>query len=348
METITNIKNPKGKIKILEVNFNLKSKKDSNKKVLILAVFRHKGEKLVYSTRHKIEPKYWEDKKQKPKISYPLYKSINNDLEQIKNHITEIINSNHEIAISDLKMQLDIKLNRIIEPEQNHQINFIHCFQDHIKKMIQIEYDHKYNYRTIQKFKTVLRNLFKYKGYNIEFSEILNYKDIEFPFDEIDLEFKEKYMKFRYEFTGAKSQNTLNTEIVIISKILETSYIEKLHQNTIFQNEKFKISRVDTSKLALTEEDLELLSNFDFSFNKRMERVIDWFLISCYTALRWSDFSKIEPEHIIKDEEEYYLRKLTYKTSTDVYIPIDHKFLNLIKNMIIKVLTLQTRNLTEF
>ena len=62
-----------------------------------------------------------------------------------------------------------------------------------------------------------------------------------------------------------------------------------------------------------------------------MERVRDWFLISCWSALRWSDFSILNPEHIIKDGDDCYLNKFNEKTNKEVFVPIDKRLYEMLE-----------------
>jgi len=47
------------------------------------------------------------------------------------------------------------------------------------------------------------------------------------------------------------------------------------------------------------------------------------FLIGCNTALRFSDFTNIQPENIIKNDSGTFLKMTTYKTGQKVEIPLN-------------------------
>lgn len=73
------------------------------------------------------------------------------------------------------------------------------------------------------------------------------------------------------------------------------------------------------------------LYRHDFSGNKRLERVRDLFVFGCCVGLRYSDFSRIRPENIIKDGIDYFVKVTTQKTSERVIIPAHPMALEILK-----------------
>lgn len=76
---------------------------------------------------------------------------------------------------------------------------------------------------------------------------------------------------------------------------------------------------------ALTSDQLKALEVIDRSELPKhhiREFIVDMFLFSCYTGLRYSDVSAITKEHIHKDAHGYVLQKTTIKTGIDVTLPL--------------------------
>ena len=307
----------KGKSKTHEVRFNLKSLADNNKATLISAVFRYDNQRLVYSTQHKIEPKKWSARSQRPLPSYPLYHDVNDDLKLISDAVIKIYSDNKENPLStdDFKKRLDIVLGRVkIEPEKQ-TIDFIDYLQSHIDIL---KSGNEKNRRTAQKYATLLCNLKKFRPGKISF-------------ESIDVKFKDDYIHWRYDNTNAESQNTINKDFAALKNILKLSLKGKLHTNNIFSEDDFQVKTVKTGIFALNENEVERLYQFDFSDNQRLERVRDWFLISCWCALRWSDFSTLKPENIIKDDGDFFLKKNNIKTGELVYVPVDERLYQMLE-----------------
>ena len=88
----------KGKVKTPNVHFSLKQP-NSKKSTLIRAVFRYEAGKLVYSTKHKILPSYWNKKKEVPHNLYKdrkpaQYAILQEDLREIEKRILEVHTAN--------------------------------------------------------------------------------------------------------------------------------------------------------------------------------------------------------------------------------------------------------------
>lgn len=78
--------------------------------------------------------------------------------------------------------------------------------------------------------------------------------------------------------------------------------------------EEFKIKVPPTVSTSLTEKEITLLYEFDFSENKRLERIRDLFVLACHTSLRFGDVTRLQLEHINIDEERINI--VSQKTST--------------------------------
>lgn len=307
----------KGKVETNEVRFNLKSIAEKNKPTLISAVFRYSNQRLVYSTQHKITLNHWNVEKQRPRPNHPFYHDVNDDLNKISDAILKIHVDTKEkqLSVDDFKKRLDIVLGRVkIEPEKQ-TIDFIDYLQSHIDIL---KSGNDKNRRTAQKYATLLCNLKKFRPGKISF-------------ESIDVKFKDDYVKWRYANTNAESQNTINKDFAALKNILKLSLKGKLHTNNIFSEDDFQVKTVKTGIFALNENEVERLYQFDFSDNKRLERVRDWFLISCWCALRWSDFSTLKPENIIKDDGDFFLKKNNIKTGELVYVPVDERLYQMLE-----------------
>lgn len=79
----------------------------------------------------------------------------------------------------------------------------------------------------------------------------------------------------------------------------------------------------------LNENDLNKLIALDFTNKPNLERIRDLFLIGCYTGLRYSDFSEIQPANIAKDGNQQYLNIRTQKTDERVVIPLKPKVIEI-------------------
>ncbi|MEJ7685057.1 MAG: site-specific integrase [Segetibacter sp.] len=65
----------------------------------------------------------------------------------------------------------------------------------------------------------------------------------------------------------------------------------------------------------------EVLYNYDFSNDKRLEKVRDLFVFGCYVGLRFTDYSTIKEENIVNVDNDLFIKVITQKTKELVIIP---------------------------
>lgn len=117
------------------------------------------------------------------------------------------------------------------------------------------------------------------------------------------------------------SLNYVGTLLKDLKVMLKQSHIDGLHQNTIYQNPKFKKLVEDVDNVYLSDEELTTLYSLDLTNNERLDRVRDLFLIGAYTGLRFSDFSDLRPENITHNGR--ILTRKAIKTNGLVAIPLN-------------------------
>jgi integrase len=100
--------------------------------------------------------------------------------------------------------------------------------------------------------------------------------------------------------------------------------------NLSFRHSKFTYSEGETYAIYLTQEEIVTLYDFDFSNNKRLERVRDLFVFGCLTGSRFSDITTIQPENFQRHGKELYIHKITQKTKELVVIPCDEIVTNIL------------------
>ena len=71
--------------------------------------------------------------------------------------------------------------------------------------------------------------------------------------------------------------------------------------------------------------------NEDLKENSKLERVRDTFIVGCFTGLRFSDFTKLQPQHFKKIGDVEVLEIVTQKTNQKVTIPIHPKVQSILK-----------------
>lgn len=124
----------------------------------------------------------------------------------------------------------------------------------------------------------------------------------------------------------------------IMKAALRYSVDDNLSSNQVFLNKNFITrSRVDVKTgIYLNNSDIKKLESIQFESYSTYDKVRDLFLIGCYSALRFSDYSNISIDNLVVYSIDGCRRvalsiKQT-KTKNDVLIPIlTHKFEDIIK-----------------
>jgi integrase len=161
------------------------------------------------------------------------------------------------------------------------------------------------------------------KNYNNTFNHLKDFERVKkkrIDFDTIDLDF---YHNLNDYLTNSKqhSINTIGGIIKIVKTVLNDATDRGVNTNLSFMSKRFKVITQKTDNVYLTEDELNELYHLDLSHTPRLERVKDLFLIGCFTGLRFSDFSKIQPKNI----QGGYIHIETQKTGEKVVIPLHPK-----------------------
>ena len=112
--------------------------------------------------------------------------------------------------------------------------------------------------------------------------------------EEIDIDFYNSLLQYCNQI-GFRT-NTTGSVIKRIKAVLHTAFEEGISKNTIFQSNNFKAVKEKVYNIYLTSEELKKL--IDLPLSGTYEKYRDVFLIGCYVAQRYSDYSRISPEHI--------------------------------------------------
>ncbi len=84
----------------------------------------------------------------------------------------------------------------------------------------------------------------------------------------------------------------------------------------------FKLSFPSSNREYLTREELTSINSIDFGYNKTLDAVIDIFMFSCYTGLRFCDAMELTLDNIMIINDEQHIRVDQIKTNERREIPL--------------------------
>lgn len=289
---------------------------DAKAETSIFARITYEAGPFKYYLPEKIKPQYWNNNLQRAARvkDFPEYSEFNARLDNlekvIKDSYRKYLNDhNNEIpSLIAFKDVLDYALGKKMVTKWT----FLDFFKDFIARCDRGE-------RISPKTKKVT-----VKGTNKGYTVVLNHLE-EFQltysrkidFETIDLVFYNDYLK--YLTNKAKlSLNTIGNHVKHIKTVLREARSRNINVNPNFESEYFTKPSEETDSVYLNQSELDALLSIDLSSNIRLEKVRDLFIVGCYTGLRYSDYSVIEPGHI----KDGFIVKKQQKQGKEVVIPV--------------------------
>lgn len=149
-------------------------------------------------------------------------------------------------------------------------------------------------------------------------------------FNSIDIDFYKDFNSFM-----AKEKDyapaTMGKHVSTLKTFLREATENGINTNLKFQSKAFKVVETESDSIALNEDELNAMYQFDLSNNTRLEKVRDLFIVGANTGLRFSDFTDIKPENIKRDGKDFILDIIQYKTKNQVIVPLSKIALEILK-----------------
>ncbi|MCF8238274.1 MAG: site-specific integrase [Saprospiraceae bacterium] len=301
------------------VRFYLKTSKGSNPERLILLYYTYNGNRFKYSTGLSVHPDQWNPDKQQvreiAKFDISLSRQYNERLRELSRTVEKIqlerLNQGEIITPDELRAELNNIAGRSKESKAKGLFAFIEEFID------TRDASPKYKVESIKVYRALYGKMTEYAK---------SKRKARLDFTDITPEFWVSLRDFLYNL--GLSENTVHKQITTLKTLLnaakESTYYgeEATKAYLIPSTRKIGVSKEAVQKIYLNMDELKHLYDMDLSNNERLDRVRDLFLIGAFTGLRFSDFTRIHPDHITKIDGQDVIRIDTKKTGERVVIPI--------------------------
>ncbi|MFZ1514078.1 MAG: site-specific integrase, partial [Saprospiraceae bacterium] len=163
-----------------------------------------------------------------------------------------------------------------------------------------------------------------YKGFLTQWIEFEKVRNTRFKWEDISQGLYDDFTQF---FRSKNyTQDTTGRMIKHFKVIIQAALIDKLHNSKVHREPYFKTLSSKIDNIALTQEELTKLEKLNLMDKPGFEKARDIFLMGCYTALRFSDLKRLNPEYIHGDQIDIP----TQKTKKRVIIPISPKLRKLL------------------
>ena len=236
--------------------------------------------------------------------------------------------------LEDIRLNIDERVlgGRGVTPEQVrkivHDIVYSECIAREQKNLSVESYLRTYLEQAEKGVRKTQKGLNFSKGTVKSIRTVLNLmvdfqskSDRVYSFDDIDYEFRTKFMDFLYNERGY-NVNTAAKCLNILVTVLAAAEAEGLHANRKCLGRQFKAKRIEVDSVYLTREELVALVHADISHMSRNHEVArDVFMVGVYTAQRVSDYNNIGPENIIRSADGGVVINLRQK-KTGVWVSV--------------------------
>ncbi|RHK09291.1 site-specific integrase [Bacteroides fragilis] len=271
-------------------------KKSLNKKGMALVQVEAylNRKKKYFSTKVYLSPDQWDFKKRMVK-NHPNADAINHMLYEFMAEIEKkelgLWQQGKQISLDSLKNSME---------NQDDSTSFIAFFRNEIAKSSLKESTKRNHLSTLE----LLRS---YK------------KDV--SFSELTFEFISSFDHYLQQ--KGYHTNTIAKHMKHLKRHINVAINKEYMEIQKYAFRKYKIKSVENNHTHLSPEELGKIESLELGgrFTK-LEKTKDAFLFCCYAGLRYSDFTNLSPENIVKMHQETWLIYKSVKTNTEVRLPL--------------------------
>lgn len=300
--------------------------KDGKKSVsAIEAIVSISGKKFKYATGISVNPNFWISDSHRAKYSkkYPDGKQINEKLDELTEHINEVI-SFYRFKQAPTPAEFRKKVKDRVKGVTGEKIQLRAYIEDYIETK-------GYKYETQKKYITTINKIAKYEK---KYRKTVYLQDI-------DIDFYNHFRAWFYSLINPKtekpySRNYFGSLVKVLKKVLTHANESGHHKTDAHKHSQFIIEAEPAETIYLTTEELMKIHRLNISREsvreiypkikeqnltrkiKGMEKARARFLIGAFTGLRVSDFNNLDETDI----SGKFLKVTTRKTSKPVIIPI--------------------------
>jgi hypothetical protein len=331
-----------------KINFIVKSKIKGQPATVYLRYSDIRGVDFITATPEKIFPEYWSNESQsfKQRIVYSNLFTEEQKTE-IENRFTELrsLVTNERTLLKGNPVTKEW-LKALIEKSYNKQTPGTENLNQYIKRFIEEAESGKrlcfngntkkaYSSGTLRSYRDFQRSFNLYQGIYEEPKRKTNKKEEPkrpfkpLNFDDITIDFYNDFMQFFYDRNcGA---NYVGKHIKTLKTLLRQSRDEGHHNNTEVERKAFKAISEPSESIYLNESELNKLYTLDLSEAKHIEVARDVFLCGCYTAQRYSDYSRINKDMVKTYSGNKVIELIQQKTGEKCIIPIRPELESILK-----------------
>lgn len=300
-----------------------------NKLVKVQILFTvGRGNQFYVDSQYLVLTDVWDSKRQSVKSRYAFTddfteqqgRELMKNLSELRSFILGEMAKDPEHAMTKTKLEKIVySFHHPRSASSGRGIRSRESLTDYIARYVhEMEAGTRLNIHKLRYGASTIKN---YKGFIIQFDEFCKAKRKQFDFGDIDLKFYDDLVAW---FTAKDySINTIGRHVKELKIIMRAAREEGLHDNGAIESRKFRVLTADVENIYLTESEIRAIAALDLSGDKHKDIARDVFLVGCYTAQRFSDYSTINEGNIRTLESGQRVIDLKQqKTGNHVVIPV--------------------------
>jgi len=262
--------------------------------------YGHNSKTVLFPTNVKIKPIYWNGDPDQPiRRGMDGYTTANKTILGVKSIINKISGELTEKEIEPTVEAVRNKYEQRKEDKNPRPETFFDLYEEFIR---------------ISESQKSQGTIIAYKACLMRLKESASKKRDNPSLDQVDLKFCDDFINYLFKID--LFNNTVGKHIKNLKVFLH--YLEKRGYELNVNTKDLKILKEKVPIIFLTQEEFNQFYDYDFSKNKRLERVRDIFVLGCSTGLRISDLKRLGREHI----QSNIIKMTAFKTKRSIFVPL--------------------------
>lgn len=289
------------------IKFFIKDKKDSS----TIHVRFWNGRKFDFkrSTPYKVNPKHWNADKQIVRniVEAKDKDKINRKLKGLSTYINDSYLDDYAKGVIITGNWLEHTINNFFNRVEETDLNLFVKYGEHfIDGLAHRKNTAKGNSlgvaeSTVKKYRSVLNKIRRFE----------KYRKTSIYISDINLDFQKAYIAYLRDVEKL-NENTTGRQITFIKTICKDAVVNGIKPHP--ELEKVKGFSTKADFVYLTEEEIEMIANHNFSSTSYLDNARDWLIVGLFTGQRVSDFLKYNMDLVNNGNIELTQQKTGAKT----------------------------------
>ncbi|WP_397364593.1 tyrosine-type recombinase/integrase [Olleya sp. R77988] len=291
--------------------------KNTSKASVLIRYYEDRKNRVQINTGIKISQRYWSNAKNTLKNSTDItehYKEFCEIKMLVETIIAHYKKNNKPLSKEQFKVHF---LKKSISEFDEKPVEFYNELGRYINnKKTKVVPD------VIKDYNSLKKHLI---GFDKNTKTITNFESINYSFYIKWTDYLANKVELKNGQIGLKN-NTIGKQVKNLKAFLNNCM--KLNIIPSIDLSNFKVIQEEVDHIYLNESEIKAISNVDTLNDKELTKVKDFFIIGCYTGLRFSDNIRIKPEYI---DSNGFLSIRQKKTSGKIVVPLREQVLTILK-----------------